>query len=105
VGSEDGKNLFWTTDINTELPIKMKQFGPGSEAPITLCQMFRDTALRIPEKHALLVERAGKVLKWTWREFYSDAVSFAKAMHVVGINERKSVNIMGHNAPEWVIAF
>jgi len=26
-------------------------------------------------------------------------------MHVLGINERKSVNIIGHNAPEWVITF
>ena len=26
-------------------------------------------------------------------------------MHVLGINERKSINIIGHNAPEWVIAF
>ena len=25
-------------------------------------------------------------------------------MHVLGITERKSVNIMGHNAPEWAIA-
>jgi long-subunit acyl-CoA synthetase (AMP-forming) len=105
VGSDDGKNLFWTTEINTELPIKMKQFGPGSEAPITLCQMFKDTAQRIPHKNALNVERNGKVLKWTWGEYYRDASLFAKAMHVVGITERKCVNIMGHNAPEWVIAF
>ena len=26
-------------------------------------------------------------------------------MHVIGISERKSVNIMGINAPEWTIAF
>ena len=26
-------------------------------------------------------------------------------MTVVGVQERKSVNIMGHNAPEWVISF
>ena len=26
-------------------------------------------------------------------------------MHVLGITERKSVNVMGHNAPEWIIAF
>lgn len=34
-----------------------------------------------------------------------DVELFAKAMHVLGIEERKSINIMGHNAPEWVIAF
>ncbi len=26
-------------------------------------------------------------------------------MHIVGVKERQSVNIMGHNSPEWVIAF
>jgi long-chain-fatty-acid--CoA ligase ACSBG len=26
-------------------------------------------------------------------------------MHVLGVQERKCVNIMGHNAPEWVISF
>lgn len=26
-------------------------------------------------------------------------------MHTLGINERKTVNIMGHNAPEWTISF
>jgi long-chain-fatty-acid--CoA ligase ACSBG len=25
-------------------------------------------------------------------------------MHVLGISERKSVNIMGNNSPEWVVA-
>jgi len=50
-------------------------------------------------------ERDGKVLKWTWNEYYSDVIAFAKSMMALGVTERKSVNIMGHNAPEWVIAF
>lgn len=33
VNTEKGKNLWWTTDIKTELPIKMTQSGPGSEIP------------------------------------------------------------------------
>lgn len=32
----DGKNLYWTTDIDAELPIKIRQNGFGSEAPVTL---------------------------------------------------------------------
>jgi len=34
-----------------------------------------------------------------------EADAFTKAMSVVGVQERKAVNIMGHNAPEWIIAF
>lgn len=67
--------------------------------------MFVETTLRQGDKPALFVERGGKVLKWTWKEYMRDCFLFAKAMHVLGINERKSVNIMGHNAPEWVISF
>ena len=26
-------------------------------------------------------------------------------MYAIGINERKAVNILGFNSPEWVIAF
>jgi hypothetical protein len=36
VNTEDGKNLHWTTDVNTELPIKMNAVGPGSEIPRTI---------------------------------------------------------------------
>ncbi len=53
----------------------------------------------------MFVERNGKVLKWSWREYLNDVYNFALAMHSIGINERKCLNIIGHNAPEWVISF
>jgi len=43
IGSQDGKNLYWTTDIDCELPIKIKQFGSGSEAPLTISDVFKRT--------------------------------------------------------------
>jgi hypothetical protein len=46
VEAKDGKNLYWTSDIDTELPIKIKTSGFGSEAPTTLAQMFRKTAIK-----------------------------------------------------------
>lgn len=105
VNSQDGKDLYWTTEIDCELPIKIKTSGQGSETPLTLPELFRRTALKQGEKPAMLVERGGKVLSWTWAQYMRDANAFAKAMHAVGVQERKSINIMGHNAPEWVIAF
>jgi long-chain-fatty-acid--CoA ligase ACSBG len=51
------------------------------------------------------VERNGKVLNWTWTEYQDEVINFAKAMHVIGVSERSAVNVMGHNAPEWVIGF
>lgn len=105
VKSEDGKNIFWCTDINTELPIKMKSTGNAAEPPRTLSQAFMETSLKQGDKPALFVERDGKVFKWSWKQFCGEAFAFAKAMHVIGANERKAVNIMGHNAPEWPISF
>lgn len=50
-------------------------------------------------------ERNGKVISWTWSQYRKDVDSFAKSMSVIGITERKAINIVGHNSPEWVIAF
>lgn len=51
------------------------------------------------------VQRNGKEYKWTWQEYYQEAIKFSKSMHVVGITERKAVNIIGFNSPEWAISF
>ena len=53
----------------------------------------------------MYIERGGKVLSWTWTQYLKEVYAFTKALSVLGISERKSVNISGHNSPEWVIAF
>lgn len=30
VGSDDGKNIYWTDDVNVELPIRMPSTGVGA---------------------------------------------------------------------------
>ena len=70
-----------------------------------MIQKLSDVVSRIPDKPALLVERNGKILKWTWMEYYNETISFAKALHAVGVTERKAINITGYNSPEWVISF
>lgn len=37
----EGEGLVWTTDYLTELPIRMKKYGPGSEQPTTLIEEFQ----------------------------------------------------------------
>ena len=49
------------------------------------------------------VQREGKEYMWTWNEYYRDAMNFSKALSVVGVEDKKAINIMGFNAPEWVI--
>jgi long-chain-fatty-acid--CoA ligase ACSBG len=102
---EGGKNFHWTTDKNVELPIKIRATGVGSERPRTLPEAFYETTQAHTNYPALFVERNGKVLQWTWGEYFRDAMSFAKAMAKFNISERTGVSIMGFNAPEWAIAF
>ena len=49
--------------------------------------------------------RNDKEQKWSWNEYKSDVYRFAKACHALGLSERKAVNIMGANAPEWMIGY
>ena len=51
------------------------------------------------------IERNGKILTWTWKNYLNDASAFAKSLHSLGISNHACVNILGHNAPEWPISF
>lgn len=55
----EGKGLHWVTDVNSEIPVKIRQSGPGSERPTTLPNMFRDTVKSMGQRQALFVERGG----------------------------------------------
>ena len=105
VDTKDGKGLHWTCDINDELPVKMRQSGPGSEVPFTLCQLFTNAVRSGQDRPAMWVERDGQKLCWTWNQYYADALSFAKACTSLGVTSRSAVAIMGFNAPEWAISF
>lgn len=102
---QDGRNFHWTTDINVELPIKMTRAGLGSETPLTLPQLFIQAKNQFADLPALNVERDGKKLSWTWKQYYQDVMSFAKSMAFLNLKERSAVAIMGFNSPEWVISF
>ena len=66
VNPEQGKGLHWTTDVNAELPVKMRQSGPGSEVPFTMPQMFINAVRSGQDRPAMFVERNDVKLMWTW---------------------------------------
>mgnify|MGYP000940581033 CR=1 FL=1 len=106
MGSSDGKNLHWTTDINVELPIKISSTGIGSSIkPETLSQVFCKTVAARQDNPALRVMRNNREYVWTWNDYFRDAFAFARSLQHIGIDERKAVNIMGFNSPEWFISF
>ena len=106
VKSQNGRDVIWTTDINTELPIRMPLTGVGAEiAPITFSQIFKRVQYQRGHNSALKVQRNGRDLTWSWLDFWRDAVAFSKSMEAIGVEPRKSVNICGFNSPEWAISF
>ena len=105
VKPENGKGLHWSCDVHDELPVKMRQSGPGSEVPYTLSQMYLNSVQSGGDRPAMWVERDDNKLCWTWNQYYQDTMKFAKACHQLGCTDRSAVAIMGFNSPEWAIAF
>lgn len=106
VGCEDGENLYWTTDLNVELPVKMARTGVAAEIkPETIAHVFLRTASERGSGPAMRVQRGGNDLLWTWDQYRTDAVAFAKGLQKMAVDERSVVNIMGFNSPEWAITF
>ena len=50
------------------------------------------------------VMRDNKEFIWTWKDYNNQAVAFAKSLHKLNVDQRKVVNIMGFNSPEWAIS-
>jgi long-chain-fatty-acid--CoA ligase ACSBG len=50
------------------------------------------------------VERDKKKLKWTWAQFFTESMQFAKSLAHLNVKEKSAVAIMGFNAPEWLFS-
>ena len=105
VNPADGKGLYWTSDINVELPIKVRQNGAGSERPFTLCELFKNTVEGGGDRPAMYVERGGKYISWTWKDYNRDVRLFSRACGSLNVKRRSACCVMGWNSPEWAIAF
>lgn len=102
---EKGKGLHWATDVHSELPIKMRSQGPGSERPITIPKLFLNCVKENGSRNSMFVERDGKIFVWTWDQYNQESLKFAKSLSKLNVKERSAVAIMGYNCPEWAIGF
>lgn len=55
VNPVNGKGLHWVSDVHSEIPIKVKASGPGSEKPVTVSEMFIDQVKASGPRNALFV--------------------------------------------------
>ena len=92
--------------MNSELPVKMARAGAAADIkPITVTEAFLRQCSERGTAPAMRVMRDGKELLWTWNQYRTDAMAFAKGLTKLDVDERAVVNIMGFNSPEWAITF
>jgi hypothetical protein len=67
IGGSDGNNLHWTTNVNTELPIKMAASGSGANIkPDTIPNFFKKVTMARKDALAISVMKNKKTYTWTW---------------------------------------
>ena len=103
------KNLYWTTDIDTEIPIKYrlcKVKGKDALIPRTIPQQLYENSRNYKDWPSLHEEvKKGKWTFWTWGEWWDFSYAFARSLISFGISQRSSVNIIGFNSTYWLWAF
>ncbi|NWG22980.1 MAG: AMP-binding protein [Pseudorhodoplanes sp.] len=72
--------------------------------PLTLPQMLRENATRMPERIALRQKDFGIWQPMTWAAYYTRAAHFGLGLHALGLSQGGHVGILSENRAEWVIA-
>ena len=62
------------------MKIRRTSSGPGSECPRTVISLFDEVVGKHGEHTALAVKRGGEWKTWTYRKYYVDCYTVAKAM-------------------------
>ena len=78
--------------------------GLNEVPPVSVPTLLRESAKRSPEAIALGVKRDDKWITWTYKKYYEESRTVAKAFIALGLEAFHSVGILGFNAPEWFIA-
>lgn len=91
-------------EAGAEVPIQLAPAGANAREPTTVGRVFRATVARHGDALALRVKRGESHAEWTWREYYEQSAQFARALVRLGVSSHAAVNILGFNAPEWLIA-
>jgi len=76
----------------------------GAETPVTVMQVFQKTVKAYGSKDALKTKKNGEWTTYTWSQYYEECKKFAKSLISIGMETNKSVNVIGFNSPQWLIA-
>lgn len=103
--NDPDKNLVWTTDAKIELPVILNKFGPGSETPLTLMDLWKISLSKFAAQPALSQKIDGQWQFMTFVEYYEASMKFAAALTKNNFTERSGVSVLSYNNPEWFVVF
>lgn len=104
------RGAHWVTEPDQEIDIKMEPKGYGAKQPRTVIEAFKETVSKHPQEKAMCSKEVlpdGSLSDWkvwTWEKYYADCENFAKALIHLNVDKFKIINILGFNAPPWLIA-
>jgi long-chain-fatty-acid--CoA ligase ACSBG len=102
---------YWTTEPEVELPIRIGESGYAAAPAKTFIDVLKESVKKHGDRNALgQKKKVGdqpipeEWTFWTYKQYYADCMRFAKVLHHFNVDNHKIVNILGFNAPEWLIA-
>jgi long-chain-fatty-acid--CoA ligase ACSBG len=102
--------VHWVTEPDAILPPKIGASGFAAVPSKTIIQVFRETVAKHGDRNAMAVKaKVNGVVPtewkfWTFKQYWDDCMTFAKALAHLKVDPYKIINILGFNAPEWFIA-
>ncbi|MBC2735661.1 MAG: AMP-binding protein [Desulfobacteraceae bacterium] len=70
----------------------------------TIMDVMGGTVAQFGSNLALKTKRGGRWESMTWREYYHQVKTTARAFMALGLEPGKAVNILGNNCPQWFIS-
>ena len=76
----------------------MESEGAGARSPVSCYTTLKNTVDKFPHKLAWVDHMQRK---WTYEEYFHDCTTTAKALIELGLDQHRSVAVLGANSPEW----
>ncbi|XP_021005737.1 long-chain-fatty-acid--CoA ligase ACSBG2 isoform X2 [Mus caroli] len=94
----------WSTHCDGEVLLRLSKHGPGHETPMTIPELFQESAERFSAYPALASKNGKKWDTMTFSQYYELCRKAAKSLIKLGLQRFHCVGILGFNSVEWVVA-
>lgn len=97
-------NVLKTWDPKGSVKLSIGNEGVSAHPPISVPSFLKRSAEKYPNVTALAVKRNGVWRETTFKNYYEQVRTLAKAFIKLGLKQFHGVCILGFNSPEWFIS-